>query len=178
MSATERDSFDWRALRLLWPWLALGVFACVLNQIDRCLQLSLLAVPIFMLALTVTGIVWFVQIGSIVRQRLWRQLAIAPAAPVLLIGALARIGITADWLDFRFARWHYLHAAEISLESPPKHLERNWGETGSAINLTNVYTLVYDDTDHPLERMKSAGQTRHESADAYGQHFFLFTQTF
>jgi hypothetical protein len=175
-TAAKADRFS---LFHCYVWLAFGTLVYVSDQLDRLFKLSFFLVP---LLLVPTAIVAFAWLTGIVRKLGGDQpkgLASVLCAPVLtlaLFGALLTWHVDPDWIRFQIARPWYLKEVHDGVGPSPKHLQWNWGETGSAIGPNFFHRLVYDEADTPLRGQPSAKDIGVSIAvRPMGNHFFLVT---
>lgn len=96
-----------------------------------------------------------------------------------LLAAARQHQINPDWFRFQLNRSHYAGLARELPGPSPKYGQWNWGGTGGAAAANSFYTLVYDETGHPIDHMKQRGHTGAElHARPYGHHFFLITELY
>jgi hypothetical protein len=176
------NEYKWFAPVHFYVWIGAATIFYSSEALDRVAGLWLLVVPLvvipFFIALTtfVCGL-----LGNI-RARRWKRLLSVVTAPLLASGLLAAVGhygLDPDWLRFQLKREHYLELAHDSHVTSPKHLEWSWGDTGGATVVNIFYTLIYDESDKPLERFShKKTESAKYSVTSYGDHFFLVTELY
>lgn len=173
---------EWFIASHFYIWIGAGAIFYLSDELDRLFNLWLLVVPL-------VGIPMLVAIGTFLWglttdlwARRWKRLLSVIAAPLIVVGLLAAARqhqINPDWFRFQLNRSRY---AELARELPgpsPKYGQWNWGGTGGAATANSFYTLVYDETDHPIDHMKQRGHTGADLyARPYGHHFFLITELY
>lgn len=176
---THSRKRDWFSGGHFCVWLVFGAIFYVSDELDRLLGLWLLLVPLIVVpGLAALG-TFVVGLTANMWRRRWWQLVSVIAAPSLTIGLLAAsisYQINTDWIRFQLTRSYYMKMVKRLPGPSPKFQAWAWGDTGGAGAVNIFHTLVYDETDRPLERPVLAG---HEGATStarpYGHHFFLVT---
>lgn len=160
-------------------WMAFGALIYCSDELDRLFGLSYFLIPTVLIPAVIAVTVCLTGILKNFRNRHWRALAAAILAPLVAIGVFAtllKLRIDPDWIHFQFARATYLRQVRESTAAAPKHLQWNWGETGSATGPNIFYTLVFDEADKPLSKLESIVQGPHLDVRPLGDHFYLITE--
>jgi hypothetical protein len=175
----QRDGF---AVGHFFVWLVFGTVFYLGQALDRLWGLYLLLVPLLVIAALIASGAFVIGVVANLWARRWRRLVSVVAAPVVTIGLLAaslHYQLDPDWLHFQLTRNQYTELARDLPGPSPKYHEWDWGGTGGAGGPNMFYSLVYDETDNPLNRPEQPGhQEATFSAQPYGHHFFLVTETF
>ncbi|MGF7189303.1 hypothetical protein JOE11_002339 [Robbsia andropogonis] len=173
---------DWLSTIHFSVWFAFAAIFYLSNEFDRMFGLSILVIPLVatpgLIAITTSLIGLIANVGA----RSWKKLVSVVGAPVLalsLLTALIHYRIDFDWLRFQATQAHYSRLARQLPGPSPRYHKWSWGSVGGAAVANIFYTLVYDETDRPLDRPTSSGQERATfSSRSYGNHFFLVTELY
>lgn len=186
-NAIEKDpspapKSGWFAAGHYFVWFGAAAIVYISDELDRVFKLWILLIPLLAIPALVALCTFVGGVIVNVWTRQWRRLIPVLAAPILAIGLLTtalRSGINADWIRFHLTRFHYAELARNLPGPSPKYGEWSWGETGGAMAPNIFYSLVYDETDKPLDRPVKPGHEGAElSAQSYGHHFFLVTELY
>jgi hypothetical protein len=173
---------QWFSIGHFCVWLIFGAIFYVGDELDRLFSLWLLLVPVIAIPALIALLTFVIGLAANLWTRRWWRLISVVAAPTLTIGLLAasiRYQFNADWVHFQLTRGYYMQVVSTLPETSPKYHQWNWGETGGAIGPNIIYTLVYDETDTPLDHPRNPGSEGGVStARPYGHHFYLITDTF
>ncbi|QXI31489.1 hypothetical protein HU752_014415 [Pseudomonas vanderleydeniana] len=161
-------------------WLLFGVMLYISPELDRLFNLWIMVVPLFLIPALIASGSFILGLLINLWTRRWRRLVCVVTAPAMTFGLFAVLWhyqIGADWIYFQFKRHEYEEQLRNLPGPHPRYNEWDWGATGSAISASSSYTLVYDETDTPLEQFKRRRSWAADlSAKAYGQHFFLVSE--
>lgn len=163
-------------------WLVFGTIFYLGPELDRLFGLYFLLVPLLAIPALIASATFVIGLVANLWARRWRRLVSVVAAPVITIGLLAasiHYQIDPSWIHFQLKRHPYTELARNLPGPSPKYHEWSWGGTGGAASANIFYSLVYDETDNPLNRPEQPGhQGATSSAQPYGDHFFLVTEIF
>jgi hypothetical protein len=163
-------------------WLSAGAIFYFADQLDRIFNLWLLILPVVAIPAFIAICTFVVGLVANLWKRRWHRLVFVIAAPILTIGLLATLRyyrVDPDWLRFQLTSVYYMRLTRDLPGPSPKFGRWGWGSTGGAIGPTIFYSLVFDESDKPLDRLGTPGQKSPTwSARAYGHHFFLVTELY
>lgn len=163
-------------------WVLFGTMFYISPELDRLFNLWIMLVPLVLIPALIASGSFIVGLVINLRARRWQKLVCVIAAPAMIIGLLAALQhyrIGADWFYFQFKRHEYEEQLRTLHNPHPQYKEWDWGSTGGTASANYSYTLVYDETDKPLEQIRSR-KTWAENLwkTAYGEHFFLVTEQY
>lgn len=173
---------EWLASSHFYVWLTTGAIFYLSDQLDRLFGLWILLIPLLAIPALIAISTFVVGLVANVWARRWPRLVSVITAPIVTVGLLAAsiyYQINPDWIRFQLSRGYYTELVRNLPGPSPKYHEWNWGDTGGAVGVNIFYSLVYDETDKPLDRpVKLEHEGATGTARPYGHHFFLITEIF